>query len=432
MTAIPNAALDWPTATPGKTPPVTAVTEVTDVPATAPAGAALLDETLTYLKRFVSFPDEHHAVAVTLWILHAHAVEAFETSPRCAILSPEPGSGKTRLMELIEALVPRATLSINSTTSFIFRRISDEAGLPTVLLDEVDAVFSGRPGDSSEDLRALLNSGYRRGASAGRTRKQGTEFVTEEFPSFCPVAMAGLNTLPDTLMTRSVIIPMKRRPSGVRLEPYRRRVNGADSEALNTRLADFAASIFETLTTAWPDLPAGVEDRNADVWEPLIALADAAGGRWPDLGRSACLRMIAEANEKPATLGIRLLNDIRTVFADRDRLPTSELIEALTSIEQSPWGNIKGEPIDARFIARQLSRYEIPTNNTFKYGSTTAKGYERKHFVDAWDRYLPPLPLPEIGNFGNQGNQRLCTVCSTVLNDAVKESTHPTCAGKRA
>ena len=383
---------------------VTEVTEVTDNPGRV-RGADLLDEVITYVKRFVSFPAEHHAIAVTLWLAHAHAIEAFENTPRCAILSPEPGSGKTRLMELIEALVPRPVLSVNSTVAYVIRKISDEEGLPTLLMDEVDAIFSGRSGDGNDDLRGLLNSGYRRGATAGRARPSGKEIITEEFPSFCAVAMAGLGNLPDTLMTRSIVIPMKRRPSGVRLEPYRRRTNGAEGEVLKTRLAEFVSSVFAELATAWPVLPEGVEDRNADIWEPLLAVADVAGGRWPDLARDAAVSMVEEANEKPVTIGIRLLADLREVFGADDRLTTVEILERLHSIDTAPWANIKGEPIDSRFLARMLSKYEVPTGNTIKLSGKTHKGYERKHLADAWDRYLPAPASPNIGDQGDQGDQ---------------------------
>jgi hypothetical protein len=129
---------------------VTAVTEVTDIQHKA---GATLDAVQTFLERFISYPSPETATAHTLWIAHAHLVDAFENSPRLAFLSPEPGSGKSRCMELTEALVPRPVLSVNSTVAYVFRKISDEAGLPTLLMDEIDAVFSKGKGDGNEDLR---------------------------------------------------------------------------------------------------------------------------------------------------------------------------------------------------------------------------------------------------------------------------------------
>lgn len=371
-------------------PVVTPVTDVTDFGTSGRAvQAEMLDDVQRFLERFIAYPSPEAATAHALWIAHAHLVEAFENTPRLAFLSPEPGSGKSRCMELTEALVPRAVLSVNATVAYIFRKISDEAGLPTLLMDEIDAVFSRGKAENNEDLRGLLNSGYRKGATAGRAAIRGKEIVTEEWPSFCAVALAGLNQLPDTLMTRSIVIPMKRRRQGQRVDPYRRRVNAPEAAVLFARLAEFAAVVRADVAEAWPDLPESIEDRDADIWEPLLAIADAAGGHWPDTARAAAVVMVAKAKEKPATLGIRLLADIRSVLGDRGRITTAELLDALHGLESAPWGNIKGEPIDSRFLARTLGRYEIPTNNTIRTEAGTAKGYARQHFADAFERYLP-------------------------------------------
>ena len=380
---------EWVTVTPGS---VTAVTEVTDIPDKAGANhATLLDDVQTFLERFIAYPSPETATAHTLWCAHAHAVEAFENTPRLAFLSPEPGSGKSRAMELTEALVPRPVLSINATVAYIFRKISDEAGLPTLLMDEIDAVFTGRKGDGNEDLRGLLNSGYRKGASAGRAAIRGKEIITEEWPSFCAVALAGLNQLPDTLMTRSIVVHMKRRSRKQKIESYRRRVNGAEAQELYERLAVFATTVQDRLLNAWPELPESIEDRDADIWEPILAIADAAGGHWPTTARDAAVLMVAEAKKKPATLGIRLLADIRDVMGNADRISTNNLLAKLHELETAPWGNIKGEPIDARFLSRMLGKYEVLTNNTFKIDGLPVKGYQRHHLADAWERYLPTV-----------------------------------------
>ena len=402
---------------------VTGVTEVTEI---RPKAAVTLDAVQTFLERFIAYPSPETATAHTLWIVHAHLVDAFENSPRLAFLSPEPGSGKSRCMELTEALVPRPVLSVNSTVAYVFRKISDEAGLPTLLMDEIDAVFSKGKGDGNEDLRGLLNSGYRKGATAGRAAIRGKEIVTEEWPSFCAVALAGLNQLPDTLMTRSIVVNMKRRKHGQVVEPYRRRVNSGEALDLYTQIEDFANGVRSTITDAWPELPEGIEDRDADIWEPILAIADAAGGHWPQTAREAAVTMVADAQKKPATLGIKLLADIRTAMGNTDRISSMGLLDALHAMETAPWGNIKGEPIDSRFLARSLARYEIPTNNTVKIDGRAVKGYQRSHFADAWDRYLGSPVVSEVGNSGNPGNCPVCLKPSDRVN-AKFDYVHPGC-----
>ena len=154
-------------------------------------GAALLTEAHDYLRRFVSYPCAHSSVAHVLWIAHTHAMEAWESTPRIAFLSPEPGSGKTRALEITETMVPRPVESINATPAYLFRRISDPDGAPTLLHDEIDTVF-GPKAKENEEIRGVLNAGHRRGAMAGRCVVRGKIVETEELPAYCAVALAGL------------------------------------------------------------------------------------------------------------------------------------------------------------------------------------------------------------------------------------------------
>lgn len=232
----------------------------------------------------------------------------------------------------------------------------------------------------------------------GRTVVQGKELRTEEWPSFCPVALAGLDDLPDTLMTRAVVVRMRRRSPSERIEPYRPRVTRAAAEALRAEISRWADQVRPGMLDVWPELPEGITDRNADVWEPLIAVADAAGGPWPELLRIAAVEMVAEQGQRPPTLGIRLLADIRTVMAEHTVMRTTELLGALAAMETAPWGSmLNGQPIDARFLARRLAKYDIPTSNTVRVGGEVAKGYAVHHFADAWARYLPPTTPPPAG-----------------------------------
>lgn len=352
--------------------------------------ARALDDTRAFASRFIAYPSQSTADAHTLWIAHAHIVDAFENTPRLAFLSPEPGSGKSRAMEITEALVPRPVLTVNATVPYVFRKISDPDGLPTLLMDEADAVFSHKKADGNEDLRGLLNSGYRKGATTGRVTIRGNELIPEDWPSFCAVALAGLNDLPDTLMTRSIVVPMKKRRPDQKVHPYRRREYRDEAAALADRLAKFTGAIYSEVGAAWPDLPGGIEDRDADIWEPLLALADAAGGHWPGTGRAAATALVDAAKSKPQTLGVKLLADLRDVFGDREAISTTDLISELVQIDASPWASIKGESITSRYLAQMLFRFEVPTNKAVRVGGRVVKGYRRVDLFDAWARYLPP------------------------------------------
>jgi hypothetical protein len=206
-------------------------------------GAAILNDVRSFLSRFIAYPSEHAKTAHVLWVAHAHLMPAWESTPRIAFLSPGPGSGKTRAMEAMELLVPNPVAAVNVTPAYLFRKVGSGDGPPTVLFDEIDTVF-GPKARENEELRALLNSGHRRGAVAGRCVVRGKIIETEEIPSYAAVALAGLGWLPDTILSRSVIVRMRRRAPNEAVEAFRHRTHAPIGEALRHRLARWAESIL--------------------------------------------------------------------------------------------------------------------------------------------------------------------------------------------
>jgi hypothetical protein len=353
-------------------------------------GAQLLFAISEFLGRFVAYPSEHAQIAHTLWIAHTHLMEAWDSSPRIAFLSPEPGSGKTRALELTASLSPNAIEAVNMSSAYIFRRIGADIGLPTLLIDEVDALFAGKS-QANEEIRALLNAGHRRGAVVGRCVIRGKEISTEESSAFCAVALAGLGWLPDTLMSRSIIIRMRRRAPNEAIEPYRHRDHASQGEILRERLDAWASTLIDHIARARPAMPPGVEDRAADCWEPLLAIADAAGGHWPDIARDAAVALVASARDANPSLGIRLLDDLWQVFGEHKELPTEQILSLLHGLPESPWGSIKGKPLDDRGLAVRLRKYEIKPKVLKAFNR---RGYRREDLADSWQRYLPPT-VPE-------------------------------------
>jgi hypothetical protein len=349
--------------------------------------AQILDDVRDFLARFVAFPSDDALTAATLWAAHTHALEAFECTPRIAFLSPEPGSGKTRALEILELLVVRPLLTVNVTPAYLFRKVADEAGPPTVLYDEIDTVFGPKAKDN-EDIRGMLNAGYRRGATAGRCVIRGKTVDVEELPAFAAVALAGLDDLPDTIASRCVIVRMRRRAPNEPVEAYRRRVHADDGQKLRDRLSDWAGLHWDSLADVWPQLPPGIEDRDADVWEPLLAVADAAGSHWPETARVAAVALVAAARDKEGGFGVKLLADLRKVFGSAERLSTDDILTKLRALEESPWSDLRGKPLDARDLARRLSKYEVKSKQ-LRFGDKNVRGYEATDLGDAWSRYLP-------------------------------------------
>jgi hypothetical protein len=353
-------------------------------------GWAILDRVLAYLGRFVAYPSAHARIAHALWIAHTHAMERWDSTPRIAFLSPEPASGKSRALEVSEPLTPRPLMALNMSAAYLFRKVADAAGRPTILFDEVDTVFGPKAGPH-EEVRGLLNAGHRKGAKAGRVEMHGKTAVPVEYPAYCAVALAGLGDLPDTILTRSVIVRMRRRAPGERIAPWRARIEEGRAHQLREELAEWVAAADAAGLLAWPELPPGVEDRDADVWEPLISIADAAGGNWPALARAAATDLVTDAKDRTPSLGVRLLEDLRAVFGGADALATDAILKALCALDEAPWGEIvAGKPLNARGLARRLHAYGVKSANTRTNGNV-AKGYRREDLADAWNRYLPPL-----------------------------------------
>jgi hypothetical protein len=362
-----------------------------------PMGSEVLDDVRSFLSRFVAYPSSHAHVAHTLWVAHAHLMDAWVSTPRLAFLSPEPGSGKTRALEVTELLVPRPICAVNCTPAYLFRKVGDnENGLPTVLFDEIDTVF-GPKAKENEDLRGLFNAGHRRGAQVGRCVVVGKKVMTEEIEAFSALAVAGLGDIPDTILTRAVVVRMKRRAPGVKVEPYRRRKHEPQGTAIRAILEAWASRVLGSLMDVEPVMPNGVEDRAADVWEPLLAVADAAGGEWPRLAREAAVTFVTESKASSPSLGVRLLEDLRTVFANREALPTATIIEELNKLEESPWATIqKGKPLNPEGLSRRLGKYGVKPEQIRPPVGKQFRGYTSAALAESWSIYLAALsPLPQ-------------------------------------
>ncbi|MDX2822027.1 DUF3631 domain-containing protein [Streptomyces ipomoeae] len=415
---------------------------MTDTATAAPSidGAALLDDVEAFHRRFNIFPTEAAYVAVTLWDAHAHLMDAFDGTARLAFLSPEPGSGKSRALEIVETLTPNAALTVNASANALFRLVEATPGLPTLLFDEIDTVFGPKAG-GNEEVRGFLNSGYRRGATSLRCVGDGSNQNAGFFPSFCAVAIAGLGSLPDTILTRSVIIRMRKRAPNEKVEPYRRRIHEKQGHALRDRLAKWADTVRDTVAEAWPEMPDGVTDRPADVWEPLLSVADAAGGHWPERARAACLELVhAGRDDDEASLGVRLLTDLRDkVFCGADRMPTAVILEMLLTLDDAPWGDVDDKPINARMLSKLLGQYVTPANKPIKprgirTPSGFPKGYYAEDLTDAWTRYCPPPPgesatsatsaTPQVN-----GGESVADTATANRHTPAETATQPTLAG---
>ncbi len=360
----------------------------------APRVTGLLLDVVRFVQRYLLLPSDHATIAVALWIAHCWVLEAFEVSPYLAILSPEKRSGKTRALEVLELLTPRAWRIVQPSTAVLFRKIKKDH--PTLLLDEADAIFSNR-GEQYEPLRAVLNAGVRRGNVVPRCVGEGAKQQLVDFEVFCPKAIAAIGDLPDTIRDRSIVIHLDRATPAEQRRLTRLRLRQADEEAAPIReaLARWADVATPKLRDARPPVPEELDGRAADGWEVLLAVADQTSDGWSVLAWSAALALSTGAAREDDSLRVRLLADIRRVFNERqtDRLTTADLIEGLCEDDSAPWEDLRGRQITPQTLARLLRPFGIrPGTVRVGEGDNTAKGYKREDFEDTWDRYLPLPP----------------------------------------
>lgn len=353
-------------------------------------GAALLDELRATSARYVAFSSEHASAAVALWTAATHALPAFECAPRLVLTSPQKRCAKTRLLDIIAGTCHRPLATSNATVAAVFRSIGADHP-PTLLIDEADTLFgSKRAAEQNEDLRALLNAGHQRGRPA--LRCVGPNQIPTEFPTFAMAALAGIGAMPDTIADRAINVTMRRRASGEKVAQFRSRRDGPILAALRERLAEWAAGRIEELSAAQPDMP--VEDRAADTWEPLIAVADVAGGHWPRTARAACRALVDAADDadEERSLPTKLLADVRDIFAARmvSFLPSDALVVELRRIDDAPWNDFD---LTRSKLAYRLREFGIKTAHNV---TATARGYRLEDFADAFQRYIRQEPSTSV------------------------------------
>jgi hypothetical protein len=277
-------------------------------------------------------------------------------------------------------LVARPWLTGRVTAAVLARKV--DAARPTLLLDESDAAFKGEK-EYAEALRGLLNTGHRRGGKSTVCVGQGSELSYKDFSTFCAKAIAGIGKLPDTVADRSLPIRLERRAPDETAERFRRR--DVEVDALVLRLAlERIPELCPVLDEARADLPAELDDRAQDSAEPLLAIADLAGGDWPGRARRALVELHGGREIDDESSGVRLLSDVRTVF-DGERLSTEVLLDRLRALDEAPWGDWYGKPLSARSLAKMLRPYGVSPHS-----DGTSRGYRREAFEGAWARYLPP------------------------------------------
>jgi putative DNA primase/helicase len=375
-------------------------------------GAGLLSALAQALDDYVIM-DARQRDAVALWTVFTHAHDLGDFAPILVFSSPTKRCGKTRLQEVLARVVPRPQTMSGVSAAALARLIEEHR--PTLLVDEFDAIAKSS-GEMAESLRGLLNSSFNRsGACVLKTVPlPGGGWEVRKFSTWTPVCVAGIGQVPDTVADRSVIIRLERKLHAQTVKRLRAR-DGAELHELARKIARFVADNDRRLRHDQPDVPNELNDRARDAWEPLIAIADIAGGEWPERARNAATALAGIYEVEAADGDVRqtLLGDIRDIFAcefpkdhsdqsDRygPRLATQRLLEELHAFEErswSAWGRAR-KPMTDVALARLLKAYGIRSGSVRLDDGSTPKGYYLRSFQEAFGRYLAPISSPSVAS----------------------------------
>jgi hypothetical protein len=194
----------------------------------------LLVTLITFIRRFVVVTDAQ-AVAIVLWVAHTHVIDAFDCTPYLQIWSAIKRAGKTRLLEVLEPLVPRVWFTGRTSAAALVRKVDGE--MPTLLLDDSDAAFGGEKA-YAEALRGILNSGYRRSGKATICIPPKNE--VKDLATFSPKAIAGIGELPGTIADHAIRIELRRRTNDEPCERWRERDGHQQAAPIHTQLTAWA------------------------------------------------------------------------------------------------------------------------------------------------------------------------------------------------
>lgn len=346
-------------------------------------GAGLLDDVVSLMKRFVVM-SEVVADALVLLIVNAHVHDASNVSPIAVLTSATKQCGKTVCLRFVLVLVPRPLATSNISSAALFRTV--EASTPTLVIDEADTFLK-----LSEEMRGLLNAGHTRDL-AYVIRNVGEDHEPRKFTTWCPKFVALIGRLPDTIESRSVVLPLLRAKKTDPLEKVQKRRPKQLVETLPARLARWAADHRDKLHAHDAAIPESLNDREGDNWSPLLAIADLAGGDWPERARKAALALSGHVDPEQEEAGEAALHATGALLAAAPgkRMASATVVARLTADPTDWWAAFRDEkPITQRQLARLLGRFGIKPKE-LRLPEGVLRGYDLEDFKDVLLRYPPP------------------------------------------
>ena len=359
-------------------PPLIETVEPWDSPVN---GSQVLNEVLAQLQAHVIAPVETLHTA-SLWVCMTWLSDVATVLPVALITAPEKNCGKSTLLNAMAKMSKSALITSNMTSAVLFRLIDKHA--PSLFIDEVDTFLR-----DNLELGGILNSGHTKDL-AYVMRCEGDNFEPVRFSTWCPKALSGISAsnISGTLSSRSIILNMRRKQAGESAQNIRHTAPEifTDIKRKLARWADDNAGAFSQLHPVID----GLNNREQDNYEPLLAIAMLAGGEWVQHLERAC-NVSRQNNEESKSIGVELLEACKQIFEINhvDKIRSTALLEHLLKDDEAIFATYnRGAPIKLRQVTKRLGDYGIKSK-PLRFGyDGVSKGYELLQFEDAFKTYL--------------------------------------------
>lgn len=360
-------------------------------------GDSMANEICEVIERHCKLKPQFVTAAV-LWIISSYAINHFRVFPKLGVTSPTKRCGKSTFLETINGLLNRPLLASNVSAAALFRLI--EQWQPSLEIDEFDSFYNG-----NDELRGILNSGHtRKSAVVLRVVSERSDFLVKKFSTWCPIVIAKIGALPETIQDRSVSIVLERKRASEKLD----RLSLNHDELcvdIRRRCLRWSEDAADELKNSEPHMPSVRNDRALDNWIPLLAVADSLGGEWGERARAAMCN-IEKADERTVSEDLTddLLVDIQRVLGDwsHKHMFSAHLVDLLNSLLDRPWSELdRGRGLTQYGLANKLRPFRV-TPRKVRIGDKSQQGYVSAQLNDLSSRYTDPGDDAEQWNKPNR------------------------------
>jgi len=381
-------------------------------------GEELFNEISSFISAYIIL-SEGEVETITLFLFSSYFMDSYDLFPYLHITSPSKGCGKTKLLEIVECLLPCGYIVVNPSIAALFRAV--DKFQVALCFDEIDQALN------DEEILGFLVSSYRKKDAEGFLRSNEKGEVVF-FSSWGPKVLSGIGPLKiDTLRDRTIQIPLVKKRSKEKIKRLRSAKLPRLTLPMRQKLIRFAQDNSEAMGQMMdegPKMPDEFDayDRPAENWEPLIASADLCSEELGELAREIAIEALKVKSLERQSHGEELLKDMLEIFIIQPfGLHTKDLVEILKAKEDRPWaGWNKGFGIKPHNVAALLGLFKIKPKNLV-LGGEQLKGYKPDDFKDVFDRYSLEQSKNEDSNVQDGPENRETSTPNSLENQEVSD-----------